>query len=289
MIEKIHKLKKSGKRIGFTASTAELAHPGFIDMLLQARQECDFLIFGLLTDPTISRPATKNKPVETTFERWVRLSAIKYIDMIIPFDTEEDLENMINLIQPSVRFVGEEYKGTEHTGWNLCPISYNTRKHNWSSSGLRKKIYKIEKDNKPKKLKDSVKDFDKDWAKDEHDSSAELIKVPSNLKEAFDILDKIEGLNLWVLDEENAAVASAHHGIGRVIRNDWGLWSNGNMKTFFNKIGITHPDDMSSIILTSYHRYRNNKPINISKQVNYYRKLWENTQRGDNNGLPNKI
>ena len=157
MIEKLHKLKKSGKIIGFTASTAELAHPGFIDMLLQAKQECDFLVFGLLTDPTISRPDTKNKPVETSFERWVRLSAIKYIDMIIPFDTEEDLENMINIIQPSVRFVGEEYKDTEHTGKGLCPISYNTRKHNWSSSGLRKKIYKIELQQEKEKIQNDAR------------------------------------------------------------------------------------------------------------------------------------
>jgi len=150
MIQKLHKLKKEGKIIGFTASSAELAHPGFIDMIIQSKNECDYLIFGLLTDPTISRPNSKNKPVESTFERWVRLSAIKYIDMIIPFDTEEDLLNMINLIQPSVRFVGEEYKHIEHTGKGLCPITYNTRNHNWSSSGLRKRIYDEEYKNQNK-------------------------------------------------------------------------------------------------------------------------------------------
>lgn len=133
-----------GAKIGFTCSTAELAHPGFIDMLQQAKSQCDFLVFGLLTDPTISRPDTKNKPVETTFERWMRLSAIKYIDLIIPFDTEEDLVNMIGVIQPDVRIVGKEYENTEHTGKGLCPIYYNDRKHDWSSSGLRKRIYDAE-------------------------------------------------------------------------------------------------------------------------------------------------
>lgn len=144
MLEKINDARKAGKVIGFTCSTAELAHPGFIDMLLQAREHCDFLIFGLLTDPTVSRPSTKNRPVESTFERWMRLQAISYIDLIIPFDTERDIENMIHVIRPDVRIVGEEYRGTKHTGWNMCPIFYNSRKHDWSSSSLRAKIYEAE-------------------------------------------------------------------------------------------------------------------------------------------------
>jgi glycerol-3-phosphate cytidylyltransferase len=265
-IEKVHQMKKSGTRIGFTCSTAELAHPGFIDMLLQAKQDCDFLIFGLLTDPTISRPDSKNKPVETTFERWVRLSAIKYIDMIIPFDTEEDLVNMIILIQPTVRFVGEEYKGTEHTGWNLCPIIYNTRKHNWSSSGLRQKIYELE----TTKLQIEINEVTDELEPDK----TELIKVPATLDECYNLLDQIEGLDKWLKLPERDAITTAHHGIGRVIRNEWGLWSSSDLKDFFVNWGVTHPDDMSSIILTSYHRYKNNKPLDIIEQINYFKKFW---------------
>lgn len=140
--------RKRGETIGFTCSTAELAHPGFIDMLQQAKQQCSFLVFGLLTDPTISRPGTKNSPVESTFERWMRLSAIKYIDLIIPFDTEDDLVNMIRIIKPDIRIVGKEYENVSHTGKGLCPIYYNERNHDWSSSGLRKRIYDAEQKNR---------------------------------------------------------------------------------------------------------------------------------------------
>jgi glycerol-3-phosphate cytidylyltransferase len=147
MFPHIEKLKKEGKIIGFTASTSDLAHPGFIDMLMQAKTQCDYLVFGLLTDPTISRPDKKNKPIETTFERWLRLNAIKYIDMIIPFDTEGDLNVMIRLIKPHVRFCGKEYEhDLEHTGRNIpdVKIIYNDRDHNWSSTLLRTRIYSAE-------------------------------------------------------------------------------------------------------------------------------------------------
>ena len=263
MIEKINKLKKSGKRIGFTASTAELAHPGFIDMLLQAKKDCDFLIFGLLTDPTISRPNSKNKPVETTFERWVRLSAIRYIDMIIPFDTEEDLVNMINLIQPSVRFVGEEYKGTEHTGWDLCPIIYNTRKHNWSSSSLRDKIAKAEfEHNQPQDI-DNVCSFNMNP------------KTPINLVECFNYLDTIPDVSEWLKLDEDDAIGVSHQGLGQAIRNDWGLWKGSDLKTYLETLGLTHPDDMSSVILRSYYRIKNGKLMLLKEQIEYFKKFWE--------------
>lgn len=142
MFDIIEKLKKEGKIIGFTASTADLLHCGHIAMIEEAKSHCDFLIFGLLTDPTISRPDTKNKPIQSTYERYVQLQALEAIDMIIPFDTEEDLETMIKMILPHIRLVGEEYKGTKHTGWDIegVKIIYNKRKHNYGSSQLREKI-----------------------------------------------------------------------------------------------------------------------------------------------------
>lgn len=289
MIERIHKLKKAGKTIGFTASTAELAHPGFIDMLLQAKKDCDFLIFGLLTDPTISRPDTKNKPVETTFERWVRLSAIKYIDMIIPFDTEEDLINMINLIQPSVRFVGEEYKGTEHTGWNLCPIIYNTRKHKWSSSSLRQKIYVAE--NAIKHQQYTTVELDEpDDTKNENlvtDDKPDYYvissdNIPHDLNECFKYLDKISDLGEWLKMDENSALAVAHHGIGRILRNEWRLWSKSPLSDYFNGHGITHADDMSSMILTSFHRKRNDKKIKFTEQIRIFKNFWNIPEKDKN-------
>lgn len=142
MFEKIIELKNKGMCIGFTASTFDLLHAGHIAMLEEARSMCDFLIVGLLTDPTISRPNLKNKPVQSMYERYVQLQAVKGIDMIIPFDTEEDLENMLLMIMPTKRFVGEEYKDKEHTGKQIegIKIVYNDRKHNYSTSELRKRL-----------------------------------------------------------------------------------------------------------------------------------------------------
>jgi len=148
MIKEIEDLKKQGLKIGITFSTFEMLHPGHLDMLMQARSQCDYLIVGLLTNPQNDRE-DKNKPIETSFERYLRLHAVKYVDMIIPFDTERDIENMIKVIKPDIRFCGKEYVGKKHTGWDLCPIIYNDRDHDWSSSSLREKIYKDE----AKKLK----------------------------------------------------------------------------------------------------------------------------------------
>lgn len=145
-LEKIFELKKHGKKIGMTASTFDLGpHSGHDVMLMEAKQNCDFLIVALLTDPTISRKE-KNKPVQTTFERWIQASSNHYIDMIIPFDTEQDLEDMLKIIMPDVRFVGEEYKGKPHTGSDIegIEIIYNKRQHSFSSSNLRERVCKAE-------------------------------------------------------------------------------------------------------------------------------------------------
>lgn len=141
-IEKILQLKKEGKIIGFTCSTFELGpHSGHDVMLAEAKSNCDFLIVGLQTDPTISRPS-KNKPVQSTFERWLQTQSNKYIDMIIPYDTEEDLLNLLQIIEPDVRFIGEEYKDKDFTGKNLPNMKtyYNKRRHNYSSSFLKTRI-----------------------------------------------------------------------------------------------------------------------------------------------------
>jgi glycerol-3-phosphate cytidylyltransferase len=141
-LDKIIELKQEGKVIGFTCSTFELGpHCGHDLMLMEAKHNCDFLIVGLLTDPTISRK-NKNKPCQTTFERWIQVTSNKYVDMVIPFDTERDLENMLKIIKPTIRFVGEEYKGTPHTGHDIPEIKiyYNKREHDYSSSKFREAL-----------------------------------------------------------------------------------------------------------------------------------------------------
>lgn len=143
MFQYVEELRSQGKKIGFTASSFDLLHPGHIAMLAEARAHCDFLIVGLLTDPTISRPDTKNKPIQSTFERYIQIQAVQYVDWLVPFDTEEDLEQMIRMLKPDIRFCGVEYRGTQHTGYDIPDVFnyYNRRDHNYSTSELRERIY----------------------------------------------------------------------------------------------------------------------------------------------------
>lgn len=128
--------------IGYTSSAFDLFHAGHIVMLQEAKSLCDYLIVGLLVDPTIDRPK-KNKPVQTVFERYIQVSSCKYVNEVIPFTTEQEIIDMILTIQPDIRIVGEEYKGKDHTGVGLCPIHYNKRRHSFSSTNLRDRVIKL--------------------------------------------------------------------------------------------------------------------------------------------------
>tara|TARA_Y100001951_G_scaffold69754_1_gene56627 strand:- start:205 stop:666 length:462 start_codon:yes stop_codon:yes gene_type:complete len=127
-------------KIGFTCSTFDLFHAGHIVMLQESKSLCDYLVCGLLTDPTIDRPDSKKKPVQTAFERYVQLSSCRYVDEVIPFSTEQEIIDMVLSIQPDIRIVGEEYRDKDHTGKGLCPVHYNKRKHSFSSTSLRKRV-----------------------------------------------------------------------------------------------------------------------------------------------------
>jgi len=127
-------------KIGFTCSTFDLFHAGHIVMLQESKSLCDYLVCGLLTDPTIDRPDTKSKPVQTAFERYVQLSSCRYVDEVIPFSTEQEIIDMVLSIQPDIRIVGEEYRDRDHTGKGLCPVHYNKRRHSFSSTSLRERV-----------------------------------------------------------------------------------------------------------------------------------------------------
>lgn len=127
------------KTKGITFSAFDLFHSGHVAMLEEARSQCDYLIVGLQTDPTIDRP-TKNKPVQTVYERYVQLKGCKFVDEIIPYDTEEDVINILQVVRPDVRFIGEDYRGKKFTGDELpIPLVYTARRHNFSTSSLRKR------------------------------------------------------------------------------------------------------------------------------------------------------
>ena len=126
--------------IGFTASTFDLLHAGHILMLREAKQVCDYLICGLQIDPTIDRPQ-KNKPVQSMMERYIQLQAVQYVDEIIPYETEQELIDLLTHIPIHVRIVGEDYHGKEFTGKDLgIKLHYNKRRHNFSTSGLRQEV-----------------------------------------------------------------------------------------------------------------------------------------------------
>jgi glycerol-3-phosphate cytidylyltransferase len=136
----------SEERVGIVASCFDLFHAGHVLMLAEAKENCDRLIVALQSDPTIDRP-DKNKPVQAMFERYVQLNACKYVDHVIPYDTEADLYNLLAGYDWDVRFLGMDYYDrADFTGADLdIPIHYCTRRHDYSSSGLRDRILKASK------------------------------------------------------------------------------------------------------------------------------------------------
>jgi glycerol-3-phosphate cytidylyltransferase len=145
----IKKLKQEGKRIGITFSTFDMLHAGHIAMLSEAKNHCDYLICGLQTDPTVYRPDTKNKPIQSIVERHIQLSACRYVDEVVLYSTEQDLVDLLLILPVDVRILGVEYADKEFTGKSECElrsieIVFNGRDHSFSSSSLRKRVYDSE-------------------------------------------------------------------------------------------------------------------------------------------------
>lgn len=129
------------QKIGFTCSCFDLLHAGHIAMLAEAKTQCDFLIVGLQTDPSID--GRKLKPVQSTYERYLQLSGCRYVDRIIPYDTEADLMNLLLTVPIDIRIVGEDYQFKEFTGKGLHEVYYNKRRHEWSSTDLKMRIIDV--------------------------------------------------------------------------------------------------------------------------------------------------
>ncbi len=130
--------------IGITFSTFDLLHAGHILMLEEAKLQCEWLVVGLQSDPTVDRP-DKNKPVQTMYERYIQLKGCKYVDEIIPYTTEEEVKLILESRSFDVRIIGEDYRDKDFTGKDICEqygirIYYNSRQHHLSSSELRKRI-----------------------------------------------------------------------------------------------------------------------------------------------------
>jgi glycerol-3-phosphate cytidylyltransferase len=145
IFNKIKELKAQGLKIGITFSTFDMLHAGHIAMLSEAKNHCDYLIAGLQTDPTIDRPDTKNPPVQSIVERQIQLSATRFVDEIVVYQTEQDLIDLLLILPVDVRILGVEYENKDFTGKKECwdreiELVFNGRDHSFSSSSLRKRV-----------------------------------------------------------------------------------------------------------------------------------------------------
>ena len=145
IFNRVRELKDAGMKIGITFSTFDLLHAGHIAMLAEAKNHCDYLIAGLQTDPTIDRPDSKNPPVQSIVERQIQLSATRFVDEIVVYQTEKDLEDILLTLPIDVRILGVEYEDKDFTGRKICiergiELVFNGRDHSFSSSNLRKRV-----------------------------------------------------------------------------------------------------------------------------------------------------
>jgi len=142
------------QKVGFTCSTFDLFHAGHYLMLKDAKDQCDILIVGLQTDPTLDEEyrmetggKNKNKPIQSFEERKIQIEGCKYVDHVIPYSTEEDLQILLKELNPDIRILGSDWKGKQYTGHEMrIPIHWHSRDHDYSTSNLRKRVYLSEKD-----------------------------------------------------------------------------------------------------------------------------------------------
>ena len=131
-------------KVGITFSTFDLLHAGHVKMLEEAKRQCDYLIVGLQLDPSIDRPH-KNKPSQSIIERYIQLKGCKHVNEIVPYVSEQDLDDILRSFKIDIRIVGEEYLDKNFTGKEYCEkkgvsIYYNSRDHRFSSTDLRNQV-----------------------------------------------------------------------------------------------------------------------------------------------------
>jgi len=149
IFNKVRELKEQGKIIGITFSQFDMLHAGHIAMLAEAKNHCDYLIAGLQTDASIDRPNQKNAPIQSVVERQIQLAAVRYVDEIVVYQTEQDLVDLLLILPVDVRILGVEYKESDYTGRQegalrgIRPIFY-VRDHSFSSSSLRRRVVEAE-------------------------------------------------------------------------------------------------------------------------------------------------
>jgi glycerol-3-phosphate cytidylyltransferase len=148
IFNKVRELKDAGMKIGITFSQFDMLHAGHIAMLSEAKNHCDYLIAGLQNNAKWDRPE-KNEPIQSIVERQIQLAATRYVDEIVVYNTEKDLEDILLTLPVDVRILGVEYQDKEFTGREICDrrgieLVFNGRDHSFSSSSLRKRVAQAE-------------------------------------------------------------------------------------------------------------------------------------------------
>ena len=151
-------------KIGFNCSSCDLFHAGHVTMMKMEKQLCDYLIVALQVDPTIDRPGVKNKPTQSVYERYVQLQGCKYVDEILVYETEADLLNLIQTQPLQIRFLSEEYKDRDFTGKQYCidngiELYFHMRRHQYSSTELRNRVYQLEKAKREERVDEKVEQY----------------------------------------------------------------------------------------------------------------------------------
>jgi glycerol-3-phosphate cytidylyltransferase len=149
IFNKVRELKDKGLKIGITFSQFDMLHAGHIAMLSEAKNHCDYLIAGLQNDASWDRPDTKNPPIQSIVERQIQVSATRFVDELVIYNTEKDLEDLLLILPVDVRILGVEYKDKDFTGRQICndrgiELIFNGRDHSFSSSSLRKRVAEAE-------------------------------------------------------------------------------------------------------------------------------------------------
>jgi glycerol-3-phosphate cytidylyltransferase len=148
-------------KIGFNCSSFDLFHAGHVTMLKMEKELCGYLKVALQVDPTVDRPGIKNKPVQSVYERYVQLQACKYVDEILVYETEEDLLNLMQSQTIHIRFLSEEYKDRDFTGKQYCidngiELFFHLRRHKYSSTEIRNRVYHLETQKRIEKQQENV-------------------------------------------------------------------------------------------------------------------------------------
>ena len=152
---------KETTRVGITAGAFDLCHAGHMLMFKEAKAVCDHLIVLLHDDPSVApaeyRGKKKNVPIMSIDERKIILEAIKYIDQVITYNTEEDLYRLLVELKPDVRIIGADWKDKQFTGHDLpMEVHFNSRGHTFSTSELRERIHKAEQAKSMSAMQDSL-------------------------------------------------------------------------------------------------------------------------------------